>query len=81
MEEEQFEEEDEVHGMEDKGNSPFLTRAAYEKSLSKGPAHGFVVLAEQKAYWQKQPAANPTILKVPTVEVRGLEGSPSSFSF
>ena len=27
MEEERFEEEDEVHGMEDKGSAPFLTQA------------------------------------------------------
>lgn len=77
MEEEQFEEEDEVHGMEDKGSAPFLTKAAYEKSLFKGPAHNFVVPAEQQAYKQKQPTIDPIILKVPAIEVRGLEGSPS----
>jgi len=74
MEEEQFEDDDEVHGMEDKGSAPFLTRATYEKSLSKGPAHNFVVPVEQ-------PAADPIILKVLAIEVRGLEGSPSSLSF
>jgi len=50
MEEEQFEEDDEVHGMEDKGSAPFLTKVAYEKSLFKGSAHDFVVLAEQQVY-------------------------------
>lgn len=33
MEEEQFEEDDKIHGMEDKGSATFLTKAAYEKSL------------------------------------------------
>lgn len=33
MEEEQFEEEDEIHCMEDKGSAAFLTLAAYEESL------------------------------------------------
>ena len=33
MEEEQFEDEDEIHCMEDKGSAAFLTLAAYEESL------------------------------------------------
>jgi len=33
MEEEQFDEEDEIHCMEDKGSAAFLTLAAYEESL------------------------------------------------
>jgi len=33
MEEEQFEDEDEIHCMEDKGTVAFLTLAAYEESL------------------------------------------------
>ena len=33
MEEEQFEEDDEIHCLEDKGNASFLTSSAYEKSL------------------------------------------------
>jgi len=33
MEEEQFEEEDEIHCMEDKGSAAFLTLAASEESL------------------------------------------------
>ena len=33
MEEEQFEEDDEIHCMEDKGSASFLTLATYEKSL------------------------------------------------
>ena len=33
MEEEQFEEDDEIHCMEDKGNAPFLNLDAYERSL------------------------------------------------
>lgn len=33
MEEEQFEEDDEVHCMEDKGSANLLIKAAYEKSL------------------------------------------------
>ena len=45
MEEEMFEEEEEVHGLEDKGIAPFLTRAAYEEALSKGTAQQFVVVA------------------------------------
>lgn len=52
MEEEHFEEEDEVHGMEDKDSAPFLTRATYENSLSKRTAQEFVVPAEQQAYQQ-----------------------------
>lgn len=111
--EEQFEEEDEIHSMEDKGSAPFLTKAAYAKSLFKGqinqewdrgvvlqtedqqrynsrslmdnvqvaPAHKFVVPAEQQANKQKQLAADPIILKAPTIEVRSLDRSTSSFSF
>ena len=33
MEEEQFEDEDEIHCMEDKGSVAFLTLATYEESL------------------------------------------------
>jgi len=33
MEEEQFEDEDEIHCMEDKGSAAFFTLAAYEESL------------------------------------------------
>jgi len=33
MEDEQFDEEDEIHYMEDKGSAAFLTLAAYEESL------------------------------------------------
>ena len=33
MEEEKFEYEDEIHCMEDKGSTAFLTLAAYEESL------------------------------------------------
>lgn len=33
MEEEQFEEDDEIHCLEDKGNASFLTLVAYEMSL------------------------------------------------
>lgn len=33
MEEEKFEEDDEIHCLEDKGIASFLTSAAYEKSL------------------------------------------------
>jgi len=33
MEEEQFEDEDEIHCMEDKGSAAFLTLAKYEESL------------------------------------------------
>ena len=33
MEEEEFEDEDEIHCMEDKGSAAFLTLAAYEESL------------------------------------------------
>lgn len=65
MEEEQYEEEEEVHGLEDKGSAPFLTRAAYEKSLSISTAHQFVVAAEQQADQQKQPTVVPTILEEP----------------
>jgi len=35
MEEEQFDEEDEIHCMEDKGSAIFLTLSAYEESLLK----------------------------------------------
>ena len=33
IEEEQFEEDDEIHFLEDKGSASFLTTTAYEKSL------------------------------------------------
>jgi len=52
--------EEEVHGLED---SPFLTRAAYEKEISKGTAQQFVVAAEQQVDQQLQPAADPFTLK------------------
>ena len=63
MEEERFEEGDEVHGLEDRGSAPFLTRAAYEESLSRGTSREFVVPTEQQAYQQKELATSPTILK------------------
>lgn len=46
MEKEHPKKEGEVHGLEDKGSAPFLTRAAYERSLSLGTAHQFVVPVE-----------------------------------
>ena len=63
IEEERVEEEDEVHGLEDKGSTPFLTRAAYERSLSRGTAREFVVPVEQQAHQQMQSAAGPIILE------------------
>ena len=63
MEEELFEEEEEVHGLEDKGSAPFLTRAAYKKSLFEGTACEFVVAAKRQAYQREEPVAVPTILK------------------
>jgi len=45
MEKEQPEEEEEVHGLE---GAPFLTRAAYEKELSRGTAGQFVVATNNK---------------------------------
>lgn len=62
IKEEQYEEE-EVHGLEDKGSAPFLTRAAFEEALSKGTSHEFVVPAKQQACQQKQLVEGPTILK------------------
>jgi len=47
MEEELFEEEEDVHGLEDKGNAPFLTKISYEEALSKSTAQQFVVATEQ----------------------------------
>jgi len=35
MEEEKFDEEDEIHYMEDKGSASFLTLASYEESLRR----------------------------------------------
>ena len=35
MEEEQFEENDEIHYLEDKGNASFFTSATYDKSLCR----------------------------------------------
>ena len=52
MEEEHLEEEDEVHGLENKGSSPFLTKAAYEEALFRGTSCKFVVTAEQQAHQQ-----------------------------
>jgi len=46
MKEELFEEEEEVHGLED---SPFLTRVTYQEALSKATARELVVAAEQRA--------------------------------
>ena len=42
---------------------PFLIRAAYEKAVSRGTAHQFVVAAEQQAYQQEQLAASPSNLQ------------------
>jgi len=71
MEEEHFEEEDGVHGLEDEGTAPLLTRVSFEKSLSRGTAPEFVVPTEQQAYQQQQLAADLTILEEP-------KASPSS---
>jgi len=49
MEEEQPEEEEKVHGLE---GAPVLTRAAYEKALSRGTARELVVAVEQQAEQQ-----------------------------
>jgi len=53
MEEVQYEEEEEVHGLEDKGSAPFLTRDAYEEALSRGTACEFVVAIEKQAHQQQ----------------------------
>jgi len=45
------------------------------------PFQRVVVPAVQQANKQKQPAVDPIILKAPTHEVRGLDNSPSPFSF
>eukprot|EP00253_Pinus_taeda_P035945 PITA_35945 len=73
MEEEQFEEEDEIHCMEDKGSAAFLTL--------ENPAQKVVVPTEQHNIRQRRPAADPVILKAPAQEVRGPDKSPSPFSF
>ena len=41
----------------------------------------FVVPAIQQANKHKRPAVDPIILKAPAHEVRGLDKSPSPFSF
>jgi len=113
MEEEQFEEDDEIHGMEDKGSATFLTKAAYENSLfndqisqewdgeavlqtknhyqynqrymmnnvKETPLHKVVVIVDQQDNKWKKSIVDPNILKAPAIEVRGLDSSPSSFSF
>ena len=53
MEEEQFEEDDEIHYLEDKGSASFLTLAAYEESLfndqiSQGWDDGVVLQADDQ---------------------------------
>jgi len=50
-------------------------------NVKKAPANKTVDPTEQQANKQKQPTANPVILKVSTIEVRGLDKSPSSFNF
>ena len=45
MEEELFEEEEEVLGLED---FPYLTRVAYEKAISRGTTYQFVMSIEQQ---------------------------------
>jgi len=65
MEEEQFEEEEEVHGLEDKGSAPFLTRAAYEESLSKGTTHELVAPVEEQAYQQQVPPSSKSLSSKP----------------
>ena len=113
MEEEQFEEDDETHCLEDKGNASFFTSAAYEKSLCNdqisqewdGEAilqtvdqqrynlrskinnakethvQRAVVPTVQQANNKKQPADDPIVLQALAHEVRGVEKSPSPFSF
>jgi len=50
-------------------------------NVKETPAHKAIVLAEQQANKQKQLAVDPIILKASAIEVRGLDKSPSSFSF
>ena len=45
------------------------------------PVQRAVVPAVQQAKIQKRPIVDPIILKAPTHEVRGLDKSPSPFSF
>lgn len=113
MEEEQFEEEDEIQCMEDKGSATFLTLDAYEESLlqdqtiqewdrevvlqtgeqkrynfrskpnnvKESPAQRAVVQTESQNIRQKKLATDLVILKAPAQKVRGLDESPSPFSF
>lgn len=113
MEEEQFEEDEEIHCLEDKGSASFFTLTTYEKSLFNDPIiqewDGGVVLqidnrhrydmrskmnnakethvqivvvpAIHQANKHKRLAVDPIILKAPGHEVRGLDKSPSPFSF
>ena len=50
-------------------------------NVKETPFHKAVVSIEQQANKQKQPAVDHIILEAPTIEVRGLDKSPSSFSF
>jgi len=113
MEEEKFEEDEEIHCMEDKCSASLLTLSSYEKSLfndqisqewyggavletgdrhrydlrskmnnvNETPIQKVAIPAIQQANKQKRLAVDPIILKAPTHEVRGLDKSPSPFSF
>ena len=76
MEEELFEEEEEVHGLEDKGSAHFLTRAAYEEALSRDTSYQLVVDVEQQVDQHEQVVADPFIL-----EESELEACPSSHDY
>lgn len=58
MEEEQPKREEEVHGLKD---APFLTRASYEKELSRGTVYQLVVDAEQQADQQLVPPTSKNL--------------------
>jgi len=61
--EEEHPNEEEVHGLENKGSAPFLTRATYEEALSNGTSCEFIVATEQQADQQQHSVAGPTSLQ------------------
>jgi len=58
---EEVQHEEEVHVLE---GAPFLTRAAYEKAISKGTAQQFVVAAEQQVDQQQIPSSKNSSLRL-----------------
>ena len=73
MEEEQFEDEDEIHCMEDKGSATFFTLVSYEESLlqdqnsQEWDREAILQTSEQQRYNLRSKANN--VKEIPTQKV------------